>query len=54
MINGLNQESMINRFMIFYCKEIQKAYEHRDVERLGELQEDWRKHRNYVWSKIPE
>ena len=54
IINGLNQKSMINRFMIFYCKEIQKAYEHRDVERLGELQEDWRKHRYYVLSKIPE
>ena len=54
MINGLNQESMINRFMIFYCKEIQKAYDHRDIERLDELQKDWRKHRNYVWSKIPE
>lgn len=54
MINGLNQESMINRFMIFYCKEIQKAYDHRDIERLDELQKDWRKHRNYVWSKISE
>ena len=39
-------------FIVFYCKEIQKAYEAGDIEKLKEIQKDWKMHHNYIWRKI--
>lgn len=54
IIEKQDQNSLIGSFIGFYCAEIQKAYDTRDVEKLKEIAEDWKRQRDYIWSKIPE
>ena len=53
-IEKQDQNFLIGSFIGFYCTEIQKAYDTRDVKKLKEIHADWKRQRDYIWSKIPE
>ena len=54
IIEKQDQNFLIGSFIGFYCTEIQKAYDTRDVKKLKEIHADWKRQRDYIWSKIPE
>lgn len=52
VFNDLRKEIHIDRFIIFYLGEIQKAWNDRDAQFLKVLQNSWNELKGYVWSMI--
>ena len=45
-------DTYIGRFLIFYLKNVQEAWNDKELRKLEELDNDWSKLQSYIWSKI--
>lgn len=52
MINEQDSQTQFGRIMLFYLKEIEYAWNCKDIQRLTELKTDGDELQSYIWNKI--